>query len=215
MDSKTKSDTNVKTNNSVTSKSNVSEQYDWEKAINEQSITNKDDTHLDKSLNIPFTDSNRIQLLPIIDDGETSIITRGTTASTNLTAINDNDDQSKLINEQLKRSSLGLARDSLELLHDTTPHHANEDEQIILPMDILSSSHPRKSVLKSHSNSSDHLPTSNLISYVAIDEVQGDKHLLENHIRYDRGKNPMDKQFSLFLDVVLLPWVMVEQLFLV
>ena len=120
-----------------------------------------------------------------VDDGDLSVITRATTASTNLTVTTDeNDDQSKLINEQLKRSSLGLARDSLELLRHTTAHQASKDEQIISSTDNNISPHPRKSVLKSHLDSSENLPTPELISYVAIDEVQGDKHLLEKHMQY-------------------------------
>jgi hypothetical protein len=114
------------------------------------------------------------------------LITRATTASTNLTITNDgDDDQSKLINEQLKRSSLGLARDSLELLRNTTPHHPSNDEQITPHTNIDSTPQKRKSVLKSHLDSSDNLPTPNLISYVAIDEVKDDKHLLEEQMRYD------------------------------
>lgn len=123
-------------------------------------------------------------LIPV-DDGDISVITRATTASTNLTLTNDeNDDQSKLFNEQLKRSSLGLARDSLELFRHTTVRHASKDEQIIASTNNKITPHPRKSVLKSHLDSSENLPTPELISYVAIDEVQGDRHLLEKHMQY-------------------------------
>jgi hypothetical protein len=125
-----------------------------------------------------------------INDDDTSMITRTITASTNLTITDDDDDeQSKLINEQLKRSSLGLARDSLELLRNNTPHHDSSDEQLILHTNI-DSTPPcrRKSVLKSRLVSSDNLPTPALISYIAIDEVKGDKRLMEKQMRYDKNK---------------------------
>jgi hypothetical protein len=123
-----------------------------------------------------------------INDGDTSMITRTITASTNLT-ITDDDEQSKLINEQLKRSSLGLARDSLELLRNKTPHHDSSDEELILHTN-MDNTPPcrRKSVLKSRLVSSDNLPTPALISYIAIDEVNGDKRLIEKQMRYDKNK---------------------------
>jgi hypothetical protein len=124
-------------------------------------------------------------LLPI-DDADTSLITRATTASTNLTITNDgDDDQSKLINEQLKRSSLGLARDSLELLRNATPHYVSSDEQLIPHTNIDNTPQKRKPVLKSRLDSSDILPTPERISYVAIDEVKGDKRLMEKQMWYD------------------------------
>jgi hypothetical protein len=117
------------------------------------------------------------------------MITRTATASTNLTTTNEDDDdddeQSKLINEQLKRSSLGLARDSLELLRNATPHHGNSDEQLLPHINIDGTPHKRKSALKSRLDSSDNLPTAELISYIAIDDVKGDKHLMEEQMRYD------------------------------
>jgi hypothetical protein len=133
--------------------------------------------------------SKKPELTPLspIDDGNTSIITQTITTSTNLTTTNDDDDddeQSKLINEQLKRSSLGLARDSLELLRNAIPHHGNSDEQLTPHTNIESTSHQRKSVLKSRLDSSDNLLTPELISYIAIDEVKGDKRLMEKQMRY-------------------------------
>ncbi len=167
-------------------------------------------TNLDKSFDISSKESNKIKntspsiltskkilsktstkpeltsLLPI-DNGDISTITRTTTVSTNLTINNDDDDdeQSKLINEQLKRSSLGLARDSLELLRNATSHHGSNDEQLTPHINIDSTPHKRKSVLKSRIDSSDNLPTPELISYIAIDEVKGDKRLMEKQMRYD------------------------------
>jgi len=139
--------------------------------------------------------SKKPELTPLspIDDGNTSMITRTITTSTNLTAANDDDDddddeQSKLINEQLKRSSLGLARDSLELLRNAIPHHSSSDEQLTPHTNIDSTSQQRKSVLKSRLDSSDNLPTPELISYIAIDEVKGDKRLMEKQMRYGNFK---------------------------
>ena len=123
--------------------------------------------------------------LPPIHDVDTSMITRTTTASTNLTITDDNDEQSQLIHEQLKRSSLRLARDSLELIRNSTPHRSSSDEQLIPHANAHNTPRKRKSALKSHLVSSDHIPTPELISYIAIDEVKGDKRLMENQIRYD------------------------------
>lgn len=116
-----------------------------------------------------------------VDDGETSMITRITTASTNLTAIHDDDDDDD--RGQSKRNSLGSARDSLELLRHTIPHHPSDDEQLNSHSNHDSTPHQRKSVLKSRLDSSDHVPTPELVSYIAIDEVKGDKQLIEKQIR--------------------------------
>jgi hypothetical protein len=136
--------------------------------------------------------------ISLVDEGDTSIITRTTTASTNLTITDDDDEQSKLINEQLKRNRLGLARDSLELLRNTTPHHGSSDEQLTPHKNIDGTPRKRKSVLKSRSDSSDNLPTPELISYIAIDEVKGDKHLMEKEMRYDvkNNSNELNDKFQ-------------------
>ncbi|UJR27203.1 hypothetical protein I4U23_008499 [Adineta vaga] len=136
-------------------------------------------------------------LLPLVTDDETSMITRTTAASTNLTATEDtdtnDDDQSKLINEQIKRSSLGLARDSLELLRNNTPHHRNSEEQLTPRSNVDSTPRKRKSVLKSRIISSNDLPTPKLISYIAIDELKDDKRSIEQQI------HPKPKRDSLTL----------------
>ncbi|CAF0946190.1 unnamed protein product [Adineta steineri] len=125
---------------------------------------------------------SHLKNIPIIDD-DTSVITRTITASTNLTMTNNNDEQPKLNNEQVKRSSLHLARDSLELLRNNIPHHSSSNEQLTPNTNIDSTSHKRKSVLKSHLMSTDILSTPELISYIAIDEVKGDKRLMEKQMR--------------------------------
>ena len=134
---------------------------------------------IDKEI-LPLTPTTPalVKLSPI-NEVDTSMITRTTTASTNLTRTDDDDEQSKLINEQLKRSSLGLARDSLELLRNNTPHHDSTEEQDSTPR-------KRKSVLKSRLISSDNLPAPEFISYIAIDEIKGDKRLMEKQMRYDK-----------------------------
>lgn len=125
-------------------------------------------------LNLFIKHSQAKPVLTVIDDGDTSMVTRLTTASTNLTADNDG--------EQSKRNSLDLVRDSLDLLRHASPHEPSIDEQL----------HPdrtpyhRKSVLKSHLDSSDHFPTSDFISYIAIDDLKGDKQLVEQQVRYDK-----------------------------
>ncbi|CAF1054549.1 unnamed protein product [Adineta steineri] len=125
---------------------------------------------------------SHLKNIPIIDD-DTSVITRTITASTNLTITDNNDEQSKLNNEQVKRSSLHLARDSLELLRNNIPHHNSSNEQLTPNTNIDSTTHKRKSVLKSHLMSTDILSTPELISYIAIDEVKGDKRLMEKQMR--------------------------------
>lgn len=130
------------------------------------------------TLSKTLTKSELEQLSPIDDDRP--LITR--TATTNLTKNNDDDDD----NEQLKRNSLGLARDSIELIRNATPHHHNSnDEQLIPHANIDTTPNKRKSVLKPHLDSSDILPTPDLISYVAIDEFKDDKRLMEKQMRYD------------------------------
>ena len=128
------------------------------------------------------------------------MITRTTTASTNLNITDDDDEQSKLINEQLKRNSLGLARDSLELLRNATPHHASSTEQLTPHTNTDGTPRKRKSVLKSRSESSDNLPSPVLISYVAIDEVKGDIRSMEKEMRYDNKIN--DRFHSNFIFIL-------------
>ena len=112
-------------------------------------------------------------------------MTRTKTVSTNLTITDDDndDEQSKLIHEQLKRSSLGLARDSLELLRHALPTHEDSEERLIPHRATDSVPRKRKSVLKSRLDSLDDLPTLELVSYIAIDDMRGDKYLVEKRVR--------------------------------
>ena len=122
----------------------------------------------------------------IVDDADASVMTRTKTVSTNLTITDEDNDevQSKLIHEQLKRSSLGLARDSLELLRHALSMHDDSEERLIPHRTTGSAPRKRKSVLKSRLDSSDNLPTLELVSYIAIDDMQGDKYLVEKRLRY-------------------------------
>jgi hypothetical protein len=61
--------------------------------------------------------------------------------------------------------------------------------QIIPRTSIENTPQKRKSVLKSRLDSSDNLSTPELVSYIAIDEVKGDKCLVEKQMRYDLIKN--------------------------
>ena len=123
--------------------------------------------------------------MPPTDNIDTSIITRTAPALTNLTRTVDDDDDDDDDDEQLKRSSLGLARDSLELLRNATSHTDNSDEQLIPNTNINSTSCKRRSVLKARLNNSDNLSALELISYIAVDEIEGDDSSMEKQMRYD------------------------------
>ena len=119
------------------------------------------------------------------DASATSMISQSYTATADLTTTDElnDEEQSKLINEQLKRNSLGLARDSLEILRHSHPLHQTSDERLLAQKMIDSTPQRGKSALKPRLDSSDQLPTPDLISYMAIDEVKGDKRQVEKQMR--------------------------------
>ena len=101
-------------------------------------------------------------------------------SSRHLGEDNDDDEQSKLIHEQLKRNSLGLARDSLELLRNAPLwHEIGSEPSNDMDLTLVK----RKSVLKSRSDSADNILTPELVSYIAIDGIEGDKNLVEKHMK--------------------------------
>ncbi|CAF1029349.1 unnamed protein product [Adineta ricciae] len=117
---------------------------------------------------------------PNTTDDNTSRTTQLTTASTIRTITeNTNND-----GEQLKRSSLGLARDSLELLRNNTPHRRTSDEQLRSPPSNADHT-PRKhkSVLKPRIMSSDALLTPKLISYIDVGQFKDDEYSREQQIQ--------------------------------
>jgi hypothetical protein len=116
----------------------------------------------------------------VCDHAGHTTMTRTDVTSTNLILIDDTHND-----ESWKRNSLGLARDSLELLRHTHTIHSMDNERSIPSRSMDSSTPKRKSVLKSRLDNSDQIVTPELISYVAIDCMKGDKHLVDKQLRYE------------------------------
>lgn len=137
-------------------------------------------------------------------------MSRTYTATTDLTLTDElnDDEQSKLITEQLKRNSLGLARDSLEILRHSHPIHQSIDEHVLAQKMIDGTPQKRKSALKSRFDSADQFPTPDLISYVAIDDLKGDKREVEKQMRstFCSRMNHCNGCSIVISDVIRLRW---------
>ena len=132
------------------------------------------------------------------NDNDTSIIIPTSTVSTNLKMTDDdnNDDQSKLINEPLKRSSLGLALDSLELLRTCVTNRANGNEQIVSEINVDNTPWKRKSALKSHCDSLNNIRTPEFVSYIAIDEISRIEKLISSWDKNSQTSNIIEIFFK-------------------
>lgn len=143
------------------------------------------------------------------DTSATSMISQSYTATADMTITDElnDDEQSKLINEQLKRNSLGLARDSLEILRHAQPLHQTSDERLLAQKLIDTSPQKGKSALKSRLDSSDQLPTPDLISYIAIDHVKGDKRQVEKQMRFSSSFFSIEFRSNVLFDLLLFRFV--------